>query len=106
MKLRRVRPLHSIIRVPCNQNSLESATRFAAIRAGAATGSNRSSRIERERFVMVMRAEFDSTINQEWLGQSTVNHTDPARSYAEGVAYFRVIALVVVREIELPGRRS
>jgi hypothetical protein len=33
MKLPRVRPLHSIIRVPCNQNSLESATRFAAIRA-------------------------------------------------------------------------
>jgi putative SOS response-associated peptidase YedK len=33
MKLRRVRRFHSIIRVPCNQNSLESAARFAAIRA-------------------------------------------------------------------------
>jgi len=52
---------------------------------------------------MVVHAEFESIINQESLGQSTVNHTDPARSYAEGIAYFRAIALVVVREIELPG---
>jgi len=50
---------------------------------------------------MVMRAEFDSLINQESLGQSTVNHTDPARSYAEGIVQLRAISSC--RQRDLPG---
>ena len=63
----------------CEHRPLRSSTQSHDAR----TDSNRSPRIERARFVMVMRGEFNSEIlNQQSLGQSTVNHTDRVRSYA------------------------
>ncbi len=56
---------------------------------------------------MVMRAEFDSTINQESLGQSTVKSHRSGTVTLKALPTFELllvaIALVVVREIELPG---